>query len=352
MNIDLCRIIDLPIIKDPRGNLTFIASHHEDYWYLHVKLPHWENAAYYPVLIYSWDIVTLCQAIEEIHPQVEEVQELFGILNRQLDEGMNRMGPDMYWLGLYWRNNRYDLSLLKELCGFCLNNSVGKICITPWKSLIIKGIRQANRAELEQFLGQRGINIRHSQLEMNWHLPVDDQEALDLKQYLVRSFDQKDISTYGLTFGVSNDTGKRSHFSSVILEKNDRPEIVGPYEVRPTYNVLHFKDFDPNTRIYNLYAQEVDRENLPELLIELSKEYFGQLGGVKPQVQAPVKKEVLPESEVHQCIECQTVYDMKYGDESAGIRPGSPFEKLPDSYQCPVCGSPKSSFKKACLTLS
>ena len=25
-------------------------------------------------------------------------------------EGMNKIGMDKYWLGLYWRNNQYDIS--------------------------------------------------------------------------------------------------------------------------------------------------------------------------------------------------------------------------------------------------
>ena len=33
------------------GNLNFIASEQEDYWYLHVNLPSWEKAQFYPVLI-------------------------------------------------------------------------------------------------------------------------------------------------------------------------------------------------------------------------------------------------------------------------------------------------------------
>ncbi len=170
------------------GDLNYIASESEDYWYLNVKLPYWEKSAYYPVLIYSWDISTISKAIEDIYEDIQDVEELFFVLSKKLDtnnkaiekelkiayttfpyyEGMNRMGLDQYWVGLYWRNNRYDLDFLKEFCGFCLDNSIGKICITPWKSFIVKGIKKDSRLELERFLGRTGINVRHSQLEMNW----------------------------------------------------------------------------------------------------------------------------------------------------------------------------------------
>ncbi len=348
------------------GNLNFIASQHEDYWYFNIKLPHWSKSAYYPVLVYSWDINAIALAIEDIHEDVADVDELFYILNKSLDtnnkvmdkeleipyttfpyyEGMNRMGDDQFWLGLYWRNNKYDLDFLKEFCGFCLDNSVGKICITPWKSFIVKGIKSSSRPELERFLGQKGINVRHSQLEMNWHLPVDDKEALELKKFLVLSFDQNDISTYGLTFGISNDPGKRSHFSSVIIEKNTQPTIVKEFDFRPTYNVLHFKNFDPNTQIYQAYAQDVDKIELPGLLMELSKKYFSQLGTTDSITKSSKKEKIKTLKEVFQCVSCMTIYDDTYGDLKANIVSGTTFEELPKSYVCSVCEAPKSSFIK------
>ncbi|MDL5512248.1 rubredoxin [Arenibacter sp. M-2] len=353
------------------GNLNFIASESEDYWYLNIKLPHWSKSVYYPVLIYSWDIHVVAKAIEEIYQDIADIDELFFILNKRLDsnnrtiekelvvpyikfpyyEGMNRMGLDQYWLGLYWRNNRYDLDFLKKLCGFCLDNSIGKICITPWKSFIIKGIKSSSRPELERFLGQKGINIRHSQLEMNWHLPVDDTDALELKKFLVLSFDQNDISTYGLTFGISNETGKRTHFSSVIIEKNTPPSIVKDFSIRPTYNVLHFKYFDPNTQVYKVYAQDVDKIELPGLLMELSKHYFDQLGRALTKPEPPKTTNVDILKEVYQCSSCFTVYDQTYGDEKSQIAAGTPFTDLAEDYCCSVCSAPKSGFEKLKLQI-
>ncbi|TMM56697.1 rubredoxin [Maribacter algarum] len=354
------------------GDLNFVASESEDYWYLNVKLPHWERSGYYPVLIYTWDIANISQAIETIYEDIQDVEELFFVLSKKLDtnnkaiekelkieyitfpyyEGMNRMGIDQYWLGLYWRNNKYDLAFLKEFCGFCLDNSIGKICITPWKSFIVKGIKKDSRLELERFLGQWGINVRHSQLEMNWHVPVDDAEALELKKFLVRSFDQNDISTYGLTFGISNDVGKRSHFASVIIEKNAPPAIVKDFEVRPTYNVLHFENFDPNTQKYIAYAQDVDKIELPGLLMELSKKYFAQLGKSTTKEEPVKNKNEKQTQKVYQCKSCFTIYDKLYGDAKAGVSAGTIFKDLSESYQCPVCNSPKDNFEKVELEVN
>jgi rubredoxin len=46
------------------------------------------------------------------------------------------------------------------------------------------------------------------------------------------------------------------------------------------------------------------------------------------------------------CIACGYIYDPEKGDPQGGIEPGTPFEKLPDGWLCPVCGVPKDMFEK------
>ena len=41
---------------------------------------------------------------------------------------------------------------------------------------------------------------------------------------------------------------------------------------------------------------------------------------------------------------CDYVYDPEKGDMDHGIRPGTPFEDLPDDWVCPNCGAGKEIF--------
>ncbi|MCD6230269.1 MAG: rubredoxin [Dehalococcoidia bacterium] len=43
---------------------------------------------------------------------------------------------------------------------------------------------------------------------------------------------------------------------------------------------------------------------------------------------------------------CGWVYDLEMGDRDGGIKPGTPFEDIPDDWVCPVCGAAKSDFEK------
>jgi rubredoxin len=46
------------------------------------------------------------------------------------------------------------------------------------------------------------------------------------------------------------------------------------------------------------------------------------------------------------CSICNWVYDPALGDPDNGIAPGTPFEKIPDTWVCPVCGAGKDAFEK------
>jgi len=46
------------------------------------------------------------------------------------------------------------------------------------------------------------------------------------------------------------------------------------------------------------------------------------------------------------CVVCSYVYDPEKGDPDSGVKPGTPFDKLPEDWVCPVCGAGKDQFEK------
>lgn len=46
------------------------------------------------------------------------------------------------------------------------------------------------------------------------------------------------------------------------------------------------------------------------------------------------------------CTACGFVYNQELGDPDSGIAPGTPFEDIPNSWVCPVCGAEKNDFAK------
>ena len=343
------------------GEVNFIASPEDNYWYLYIRDPRKGNVVEcWPKLIFTQDIAKVCRALEELilNFQPFGLDELFVILQGKMRinyrsithklklphnampyyEGLNAMLNNQYWLGLYWRNNQYDIDFMTAACRLCQETNVGKINIIPWKAFIIKGIKASDRIRWEKLMGKFGINERHSSLELNWHLPVIDPEALELKRFLVRELDQQDISTHGLTFSVKM---KRESFlfTSIVIEKNLENTTAD------RYNILYARNFNPNNITYLTYARAVKKEVIPALLIELSKLYFRQLNPEKERQEDTGTDSGKSGSAVSfQCSNCLSVYDKNYGDSFANIPPGVSFEELPDDYQCHVCGSQKKYF--------
>lgn len=57
--------------------------------------------------------------------------------------------------------------------------------------------------------------------------------------------------------------------------------------------------------------------------------------------------EAVEAGDTYACELCGYEYDPAEGDPDSGIPPGTPFEDLPEDWECPVCGAGKEDFTKA-----
>lgn len=51
------------------------------------------------------------------------------------------------------------------------------------------------------------------------------------------------------------------------------------------------------------------------------------------------------DTQMYECIECKYIYNPKYGNQKAGVKPGTSFDNLPKDWECPVCGEGKDMFQ-------
>jgi rubredoxin len=61
---------------------------------------------------------------------------------------------------------------------------------------------------------------------------------------------------------------------------------------------------------------------------------------VAERKEAPVKMAK------YECNVCGYIYDPEAGDPENGVPAGTPFEKLPEDWVCPMCGAAKDEFTK------
>lgn len=351
------------------GHLNFLASSIENYWFMFIRIPEEDLFYEWPVLIDGTDIPTISKFLEPfiLDPYNLDMDDLFNVVRENLSlnninkkiqllqspnfppnyEGMHKMETgNAWWAGFYWRNNKYTINFIEDVCRLCLSTNIAKIGITPWKSFLIKNIKSNDQLLWEQMIGRHGINMQHSSFELYWHLPFGDVGALALKRYIVKQFDKVDIRTFGLTFSIGE---TEIPFSSVLIKKIVLPGVLNKIDFLKDYKVFYARDFDPETNEYIPYFRTVTRRELPEVLIELSKKYYANLHVRADKIEKPVttKPNI---TEVYQCTECFSIYYPPHGDIINNIAQGTPFSMLLDSYCCPTCGAAKTQFTKTSVS--
>ena len=346
------------------GHINFISSDEPNFWHLYVRIPKTNEIVKSDRLLFSNELASISKYLERrlLAGQKENLFEGLPVaisMPAEKDlhlprftlpyyEGFNRYGKKT-WLGIYRREELFNVEFLLDLSNLCLNTKIGEICLTPWKSIIVKNISEKERTAWSSLLARHDINVRHAANELNWQIEDDSPEAMKLKTRLVDYFNQKDLRTFGICLGIKT-VPKTEVFASVmVLQRKWKFLPMLKY-----YDITYTTDYDPNGREVAYFSKGIPGFMLPEKLREavlqfnqyISINLFAEQYTEQERSAEPVKKN----QPVHQCSSCLTVYDPEFGDELNGIHPGVAFDDLPASYSCSICGSEKEQFKEIILT--
>lgn len=327
------------------GQLNFIASHHKNFWYLYLNLPAFARGEFWPALIYTDDILAITRNIEQLQSSasISNVNELFENIDtaaihnsRAMDkelvlsqrfiptfEGWHT-GHSACWLGICSKHYHFTLEFIEDLCDLCVDSDLAKIQITSWRSLLMKGIREQDRIPWETLLGKHAINTRHAYAELYWQLPEVTDAILDLKKKIVEQFCARDANTFGLYFALA--TNASPVYGNVIIQEEGQK-----------YNLYYTSEFSPNAVEWIPFQQQLSAEELIRQLHQLSLQYHSHKGSVVPVQRHRAAVHTLQASSLYQCKTCLTIYNEKVGDVVNQISAGTPFDKLPSGYCCPVC---------------
>ncbi|MDJ1492524.1 rubredoxin [Cytophagaceae bacterium DM2B3-1] len=359
------------------GNINWIASSHAHFWYLYVRFPKTNSIFAWKELIYSNDIPQVSKTIEKIiwedkvafyaNDQAEG-DKLAILVKQQCEyiakpakeplelspfrlpyyEGFNRYG-DKTWLGIYRRDESFPVNFLMDICKACSQTKIGQLCVTSWKSLIIKGIEAKDRLVWDKVLTRHQINVRHAANELNWQIEDESIEGLELKQQLIKHLDANDLRTFGLSFAIQT-RPKSELFGCVIIRKKQVLRF-GDYTILSLYDILYTDDFNPNSRKLYVFEKNLLKSYLGEQVRRLCKTYLRtRIGQQKEDLFAQPVEEAILSGEtsipdfVYQCKHCYSVYDPFVGEPESNILALTSFDTLPESYCCPLCEAGKTEF--------
>lgn len=357
------------------GNINWVASAASPHlWHLFIRFPKTNHVYQWEKLVYTNDVARLSKLLESLILQRDQYSDeknknsfetlmtlidLHQFITRQAEkpavlpafnlpyyEGINRYN-DKYWLGVYRRDELFDIEFLQDLCVLCLDTRIGQICSTPWKSIIVKSIEEKDKSKWNDLLEKHQINMRHAANELNFQVEDHCDHGLALKQYLVRQLNSDDTRSFGICIGIK--TRRKSEvFSSILVVRKSLISFMGLHFLH-VYDILCAHDFNPNERTAFVYSKNNPRFVLSEQLRRAILLYYQ----TKSEKQS--KREVVPpgpqktgsakeKDELFHCGHCFTEYHPATGDPEQGIVANTSFEQLPNEYACPLCEAPKVDF--------
>lgn len=164
------------------------------------------------------------------------------------------------------------------------------MCVTPWKSLIIKGIEEKDRSVWSYVLGKYNINVRHAANELAWQTEDHTDDGTHLKNYILRYFEKNDTRTFGLCFGIQT-RSKSEVFGSVLVQR--RPLLrIGQLALFSVYDMYFAENFNPNSRTYHLFEKGLFKLHLPNQLNRLCRKFNARrllegLETIRPETEKP-----------------------------------------------------------------
>ncbi len=348
------------------GNINMVASPEPNCWYAFLRPSGSVRRYRWPILIDSESIGAFVQAVEkhyfaneadtgnratldtfyravmaDFQGRTRRVTHDMTLPDAQTSvyEGFHQTRNGNYWLGLYRKNYAFSLDFISALCDLCRNTRIGKLYLTPYKTLLIKDIREADRPSWERLLGRFGIRTNLPAWHLNWHLPNADEQTVLIRNQLINQLDEADARTDALSFAVNVPFSEAA--ASVVLHRN---RDVGPG--RPTtFDIYQRAGYSTTNTQYVLFAKSQSLAQLSENIRQLSLAYYERLSAPEaalPDSAADPSAEQ-PKHLVHQCPNCRSRYDARYGEPQRGIAAGTAFNELA-GYVCGVCEEEKSAF--------
>lgn len=357
------------------GNINWVASASSPhYWHLIIRFPKTNTIYEWDQLCYTNDIPKVTKALEEIitsnsasyidNPEADGTK-LFASLsinnlnikpaekpaelppfNLPYYEGLNRY-DNKYWLGIYRRDELFGVDFLIALCKLCAETKLNQLCSTAWKTILIKGIDENDKAAWNLLLEKYQINMRHAANELNFQVEDNSAEAAELKNFLVKHLSMDDMRTFGICIGIKTKS-KSEIFSSILVRRRYMINFLGIKLIK-VYDILNAKDFNPNERTEEVFSSDNFKFVLPEQLRRSVLKYYRyradlQKKAAKAEKAARLLLEKEAAEDVWQCIKCKTIYDPALGEPENGIVAGTPFAELSSDYRCPVCETGKEEF--------
>jgi rubredoxin len=208
----------------------------------------------------------------------------------------------------FWSPARFRVEHLRDLAWLAWDSGAHRVWLTPDRVLLVQGVPQKHRGEWEQWLARTRLPARHGDVARSVRC-ADSASSAPVAAHL----HAEDRLPFGGAITVADEA----------LNRGDG--VCGPFPVViGTAHSWLFRSAD---------GARSGEGTLAEVLEALGKRTVGE--------ETPRPSPIITG---HRCSSCLTVYEPAIGDPRGGVSPDTPFEALPPTWECPVCGGPHRNY--------
>ena len=184
-------------------------------------------------------------------------------------------------------------------------------------------------------LGRFGIRTNLPAWHLNWQLPNTDEQAVNVRNSVLRQLEDTDVCTDVLNFAVNIPFSEA--ITSVVIHPNGAPNCFDVYQ--------RAHQTTTNSQ-YVIVARSQPLPQLNESIRQLALAVYERQTTPVASVltDLPELATEKPKRLIHACPNCLSQYDDRFGEPHRGIAAGTPFTALPDPYVCGLCETEKQDF--------
>ncbi len=327
------------------GRLNFIAAEEAGYWFLVFRLQ--RQRQLFPSLIPS-DLISAavavvgkrlaadpdCSVLSLSSALLESLQRLKpaplfhpAVAPVAATPGFLRQEDGRFSLLLDNRQHPWRWQTLQALADAARMQGLGQIFLTPQRQLLFKHLAPDRLDSWRRLCASLRLPLQGGR-DATWLLPPGDSDALTLAKRL----DSRDLC--GLTLAVNSDP----ECGAQVLIESHR----GLFGLR-RYSLSHKKNFEPRSPVVMEIGSELSFTRLLQALVELQRKFVAA-----PALELQALAVALPQAPLpqrHHCRDCRSEYLPELGSPALGIAPGTPFDRLPTDWCCPLCDAPRSAYQ-------
>ena len=336
------------------SKLNFISSEIDGLWHLVIMLR--QHRVLLPELLRTSQIaksVKLIQTALQAEPYLSSdaiaarlenelaLQEnstsklMLAPLDHEDFEGFHQMKNGRIALNIFSNHKTWKNDFIREFAALAQSQDLNRIYVTAGRSLLLKHIHRNDLHSWEQLLGKHNISLRHSEQDLTWIVPSHQKHLVHLKEKLIHRLNQQGFSSHGLHIAINPrdaDCG-----APILLYAQKRP-------LGNTYSVKYKKDFDYRLSGFIDAKRNMNFAQLIDCLQNLQQQFHRQsLDNNSIEIIPAISHVALPA--IHECPDCLSQYQEAHGDPTRKIEPGTPFDLLPDTWNCPICETEKALFR-------